>query len=144
MSDPSVPLTPAEPPGDPEPSSPRASSEPTTDLLRDALDETRRLVQLEVALAREELKAELRQTRAGIALLGAGVALGLSAVTMLIAAAALAFAQAWLAALLIGAGLLCLAGCLAYAGSRAFPRKPLDATKQRVESDLKQLKERIA
>jgi hypothetical protein len=101
-------------------------------------------VQLEVALAREELNAELRKARLGMVLAGVGGSFALSGLTMLVVGAALAFAQAWVAALLLGAGLLCLAAAMAFAAARELPRKPLDTTRHRVQSELKQLKERIA
>ena len=120
------------------------TAEPTAALVREALDETRDLVRLEVALAREELKAELARAKAAGVALGAAGGLSIAAFTMFMATIALAFSMMWLAALLIGAILMLLAGAMGLAGWRALPRKPLGETKERLESDLKQLKERIA
>jgi hypothetical protein len=118
--------------------------EPTVQLVREALDETRELVRLEVALAREELKGELTRAKAGAIALGTAGGLGVSAFTMFVVAVAVAFALSWLAALVLGALLLMTAGAIGYAGYKAMPRKPLGETKGRIRSDLDKLKERIA
>src|SRR5258706_15755369 len=65
----------------------RVSQEPTTELLREAVDEARNLVRLEVALAKDELHTELRAARsAAIALGVALVAVVLAVATLLMAA----------------------------------------------------------
>jgi uncharacterized membrane protein YqjE len=119
-------------------------AEPTVALLREALDETRDLVRLEVELARVELKAELTRAMAAGVALGAAGALSIAGFAMFMVAIATAFSMTWLAALLIGVVLALLAGAAGLAGWKALPRKPLGETKERLESDLKQLKERIA
>jgi hypothetical protein len=119
-------------------------SEATADLVRQALDETRELVRLEVALARAELKSEWTQVRTGAIALGTAGGLGLAGFTVLLVAIAFAFPIPWLAALVVGAILLAVSGALAFSGYKALPRRPLNDTKERLESDLKQLKERIA
>ncbi len=118
--------------------------EPTADLIREALDETRDLVRLEVALAREELKAELTQAKTGGFALGSAAAAGIAAFTMFMVTIALAFAIKWLAALIIGGVLLAMAGALALGGWKLMPKEPLGETRERIGSDLKQLKERVA
>jgi hypothetical protein len=119
-------------------------TEPTAALVREALDETRDLVRLEVELAREELKAELSRAKTSGVALGAAGALSIAGFAMFMVAIATAFSRTWLAALLIGAILTLLAGAAGLGGWKALPRKPLGETKERLESDLKQLKERIA
>jgi len=120
------------------------AEEPTGELIREALEETRDLVRLEVALAREELKAELTHAKVGGFALASAAGAGISAFTMFMVTIALAFRWSWLAALIIGGILLCLAGALALGGWKSVPKEPLVETRERVESDLKQLKERIA
>jgi len=118
--------------------------EPTAELFREAVDETRELVRLEVELAKEELRAEIgRAKMAGMAL-GGGAGAALSGVTMCFVAIAMAFHLEWLASLIIGGILLALAAALVLGGYRALPRRPLEETRERVEADLKQLKERVA
>jgi Putative Actinobacterial Holin-X, holin superfamily III len=118
--------------------------EPTTQLIREALDETRELVRLEVALAREEIRAELTQAKGAAVALSGAMALAIASFTMFMVAIALAFDLGWLAALVIGLVLSCISGALVLAGYRAIPRHPMVDTKDRIASDLKQLKERIA
>jgi len=118
--------------------------EPTTDLIREALDGTRELVRLEVALARDEITTELGGIRTAAVSLGAGAALAVSALTMFMVTIASAFAGMWLAALIIGVILLVGAGGLAMVGLRALPKRPLEDTKDRIVADLKQFRERIA
>jgi hypothetical protein len=122
----------------------RDAEEPTAELIREALDETRDLVRLEIALAREELKAEIAHAKlAGVAL-GSASAAAISAITMFMVAIALAFGRSWLAALIIGGILLCMSAAMGFAGWVALPKKPLVETRERIESDLRQLKERVA
>jgi uncharacterized membrane protein YqjE len=118
--------------------------EPTAELFREAVDETRELVRLEVELAKEELREELGRAKAGAMALGAGAGLALSGVTMFFVTIAMAFRMEWLAALILGGILVVLAGILAYGGFKLLPRRPLEQTKERIETDLKQLKERVA
>ncbi|HEX8795668.1 MAG TPA: phage holin family protein [Polyangiaceae bacterium] len=118
--------------------------EATAELFREAVDETRELVRLEVELAKEELRSELSQAKMGAIALGAGGALALSGITMFFVCIAMAFRMEWLAALILGGILLVVAGVLALGGFKALPRRPLEQTKERIETDLKQLKERVA
>jgi hypothetical protein len=115
------------------------------ELFREAIDETRELARLEVELAKEELLVELHQAKAGAITIGVGAGAALSGVTLCFVAIAMAFRMEWLAALVIGGILLVLAALLALAGYKALPRRPfLGETKERVQTDLKQLKERVA
>jgi hypothetical protein len=119
-------------------------SEGTTDLIREALDQTRELVRLEVAMAREEAKSELgRVKRAGLALAGA-FATAVVAVSLLLVALALATDAPWWVALGVGGGLLMVAITLAVAGWKMVPRRPLANAQERLETDWTQLKDRIA
>jgi hypothetical protein len=116
----------------------------TAELVREALDETRELVRLEVALAREELAAELSRAKAALVSLAAAGGLVLSGLTLVQVAIALAFSKAWLVALVLGLVLVVLGGAIALGGWNALPRKVLRETRERIESDFRQLKERIA
>ena len=119
--------------------------ERTAELFREAIDETRELARLEVELAKEELWTELRSAKVGAIGLGGGAAAALSGVTMCFVAIAMAFHLEWLAALIIGGILLVLGAALAIGGYSALPRRPLlGETKERIETDLKRLRERVA
>jgi hypothetical protein len=116
--------------------------EPTLQLVRDALDQARELLRLEVALARNEMRSELARTRAGvIALLCAGGA-AVAACTLFLVAIALAFSGPELAAF-FGLVLLLTAGGLGVVGYKRLPTKPMAETTVRISADVKQIKERI-
>jgi hypothetical protein len=117
---------------------------PTGELIREALDETRELVRLEVALAREEMRSELAQAKVSAVALAGAAAATLISLTLFLVSVALSFPTMWLAALLIAAVLFCLAAGLWFAGWRALPKEPLADARHRIKTDLKQLKERIA
>ncbi len=116
----------------------------TVRLMQEALDEARELTRLEVALARQEVMAELRQVQSSAIAFGGSAAAVLAAFIMCMVAIALAFSAPWAAALVIAAVLLCIGGALGVAAFRSLPAKPLAKTKQRIEEDMKLLKERSA
>jgi Putative Actinobacterial Holin-X, holin superfamily III len=121
----------------------REDTLPTATLVREAIDDARRLVRLEVALAKNELRRELRSAR------GAGVAFGMSAVvavmgvTLLFVAIALAFAPGPIPALIVGGILLFVAGCMALVGLGLLPKQPLVETRHRIESNVRSVKEHV-
>jgi uncharacterized membrane protein YqjE len=117
---------------------------PTTVLVKEMFGETRKLVKVEVALAVQDAKGELRKAkRAGIAA-GIGLVTSILMLAMLCVAVVLAFGGTVLAALLVAAALFVItAGVGLYAYSAA-PKKPLEHTRRRFESDLEELKEHIA
>jgi hypothetical protein len=121
-----------------------ARDEPTGQLVREALDQTRELVRLEIALARNEVATELAEAKTGVIALGVAAAAALSSFTLLMVALALSFSVSWLAALSLAIVLLLLAGALGFAGYKILPTRLMAQTKDRIEADLTQLKERIA
>lgn len=116
----------------------------TKDLVKRAIEDTRELVRLEVALAKDELKTELADAKkAGIAI-GVGHALAIAGIATLCTAVVIALGTTVLAAVVVGTALLALAGIAAGIGYGKAPKKPLDRTRQRVGDEVHQLKERIA
>jgi uncharacterized membrane protein YqjE len=116
----------------------------TADLVREAMDEAKELVRLEVALAKEEVKEELVQVqRAAISL---GIAAGASVIVLCLLAVALVLALGGtaLAALGVAGGFLVVAGVAGYLGYGMLPKNPLEKTRHRLENDVNQLKEHIA
>lgn len=116
----------------------------TAELVKQALEEARELVKLEVRIARHELKEDF--LRAGKAALAGGVAVVflLLALGALTAAAILALGAGAIAASIVGAALALMgagAGALAFS---LLPKPPLDRTRQRMKDDLDQLKEHVA
>jgi hypothetical protein len=119
-------------------------TEPTGQLIREAIDETRHLVQLEVALARAEMRAEIAQAKAGAITLAVAAVAGIAAFTMFMVTIALAFVPSSLAASVVAAVLLLVGGTAGIVGWKALPKQLLGTTRARLQSDYKQLKERIA
>jgi hypothetical protein len=122
---------------------PPSAEKATGDLIREAIEETRQLVELEVALAREEVRGEIVQAKLGGIVMGAAAGAGLCGFTVCLVGAALTFSDPALAALAMGGSLLSLAVVGGFAGWKALPKRPLNETRARLESDLKQLKERV-
>lgn len=121
-----------------------AGADSAGQLVREALDETRALVRLEVALAHEEIKTELARARVGAVALAAGAAAGLAGGTLCLVAIAASFSVAWLAALVLGIVVLSLGGAAALLGWRALPKRLMSETRQRFEIEVRQFKERAA
>jgi uncharacterized membrane protein YqjE len=117
---------------------------PTGALVREAIDEARELVRLEVALAKKEVVEELAELKVGAGLLGAAGVLAIVGVSMLGQAVVLAIAPTGPCALVVGVCFFVLAGVAAFIGRSRLPKKPLVRTRQRLETDMKQLKERVA
>ncbi len=123
---------------------PKLEDSSVIDLVRAAVDDARELVRLEVALARGEVAAELRAM--GRAALGFALALAAAvvALTMFTVAVVIALsAPAWSVAV-AGASFLVGAMIAAAAGYGALPKNPLEQTRARLETDLRQIKENLA
>lgn len=114
------------------------------DLVREAIAETRELVRLEVALAREEIKTEMTRAKAGAIAMAVAATAAVCGLTLCLVAIAAAFSVIWLAALVLGAILLLGAGAAALLGWKAVPKRLMGSTRERLQTDVKQLKERIA
>ena len=109
-------------------------------LVRTALDDLRKLVTLEVALARQELGVQLALARVAIIALAAGGALLLMSLTLFAVTIALATSNPPLVALLMGAGLLVLAVSAGALGWSKLPKAPMAATRGRLEFDIERLR----
>jgi uncharacterized membrane protein YqjE len=125
------------------PLDPRPESS-TAELVREALLEARELVQVEVALARDEITEELERTKKSAIALGAAAAAGLLGVAMILVAIVLAISPRPLTALLIGLGLLAVAILVGAFGVERVPKEPLVMTRSRLETDIRLLKEHVA
>lgn len=119
-------------------------SEPSAaELVREALDETKQLVKLEVELAKVELKHDLADAKRAAIIFGVAAVAALIAAAMMFVALALAIFPGPVPAIVIGAVLLVAAATLGFVGYRKVPRKPLDRTRHRLETDVKVLKEGV-
>ena len=116
---------------------------PSTELVREALDDAKRLIRLEVELAKEEVRREVAATKsAGIAI-GAGAIALIVGVSLLLVALALAIFPGPIPSLVIGLVLVIGAGIAGFAGVKLLPKKPLAETRRRIETDIETVKERI-
>lgn len=120
----------------------RISQEPTTDLLREAVDEARTLVRLEVALARDELRSELKAAK-GAAIAG-GVAIVAAVLSLATLIALVVVALGPIGGLILFGALVAVAAIAGLTAYRLAPKKPLEATRKRLEGDVDKLKEHMA
>lgn len=117
---------------------------PTSDLLKQTLAEARELVQLEVRIAKEELKEEVVRVKKAAITGGVALVLLFAGLSGFVVALILAFGGTVVAALLVAGALLVLgagAGVLAYS---MVPKSPLSHTRQNLKDDVNQLKEHVA
>jgi hypothetical protein len=116
----------------------------STELVKEAMDEARELIRLEVALARDEVKREAAATKnAGIAF-GIGGAVLLVGVALLFVALALAIFPGPIPSLVLGLVLVTAAALAGVVGKKLLPKRPLGETRRRIEQDVERLKERVA
>ena len=123
----------------------------TTELVRALSEQSSRLAQMEVELAKAELSEKGKKIGAGAGAFGAAGIVALYMGGGLVAAAILALSEAvdgWLAALIVavllgaGAGILALTGKKSVeAGSPPVPERAIDTTKQDIETAKTRAKE---
>ena len=111
----------------------------TGELLRQTLDETKELVRLEVALAREDLRSELKRAKTAGILLGMERLAGLLSVTAVIIALGNTVSAALIVAFLVVAEV----AVFGFIGYRKLPKAPLQRTRERLTSDVRELKEHV-
>jgi uncharacterized membrane protein YqjE len=116
---------------------------PTTELMRQVLDETRELVRLETKLARDELRGDLKQLQSAAILGGVALLLGVLTLSTLLVAVILALGAAASVAFVCAIVLLLGASVLAALAYQRLPKPPLARTRDRLASDVTQLKEHI-
>lgn len=116
----------------------------TRDLVREALDEAKELVRIEVALAKNEVKSELVHLKRAAIGFGISAVCALLLLSTLILALVIALGGTVVAALGVAAVLLVIGGIGAYAGYVMLPKKPLERTRNRLETNVNQLKEHFA
>jgi hypothetical protein len=129
---------------DPRVLRPEGEDQPNGELIREALDEAGALAKLEVALAREEIRTEITRMRTGAVALGFAGGTIVAGIAVVLSGVAMTFQRAWLVALGLGAALILGGTATALYGWRSLPKNPMNGTKERLESDIKQLRERVA
>ena len=126
------------------PTDPLDEQKSTVALLKEALDETKELVRIEIELARIDVKDEIHRSKH--ALIGFALALAAALVAICMASVALVIALGGtaLAALVVAAGFLVAGAVAAFVGHTHLPKKPLDRTRTRLEAEIHQFKEHLA
>ena len=114
------------------------------ELLRGALDEATLLAQLEIALAKNEIRKEARAAATSAVAFGVAAVMALLAIVMLLFSLVLAISKTWVTPLCIAGALLTVGAAAGLLGYRALPKKPLAETRLRLGQDVKQLKARMA
>ncbi|WP_437674733.1 phage holin family protein [Sorangium sp. So ce131] len=116
----------------------------TADLVKEAIAEAKELMQVEVALARDEISEEIAWAkRSGIAL-GVAVAAALIGLALVLVALALSISPSPIPALLLGLGFVVLAVVVGLVGYTRAPKRPLERTQERVAADVRVLREHVA
>lgn len=116
----------------------------TAELVREALDEAKQLVRIEVELAKDEVRVELQEAKRAAIMFGVAAVAALLAAAMLFVALALAIFPGPIPALVIGAVLIVGAAILGFVAFKKVPKKPLDQTRRRLETDAQVIKEGVA
>jgi hypothetical protein len=116
----------------------------TTDLVREALDEAKELVKIEVEIAKNEVKKEISETKTAAVSFGVALAATFVVLSLLAVALVLALGGSAVAALGVAGAFLVVAGAAAYLGYAKLPKKPLAQTRHNLRHDMNQLKEHIA
>lgn len=114
------------------------------ELLKAAIDESRELVKLEVALAKAEAAKQVREALRAVIGFAVAAVFALMALTLFAVALVLAIGGEPKDALAVGAVVLVIGALAAWYGSAKLPRKPLEHTREHLEDDVKQLKEHLA
>ena len=115
----------------------------SADLVREAVDDAKQLIRLELELAKDEVKHEIGALRNAAIAIGIGAAVLLVGVSVLVVALALAIFPGPIPALILGGALVVVASLVALLGIKLLPKRPLAETRRRIETDFETMKERI-
>jgi uncharacterized membrane protein YqjE len=116
---------------------------PTGELMRQILEETKELVRIESKLARDELRADVVQLESAAKFGGVALVLGSLTLSTLVVTVILALGGGALVALLCSVVLLLGASVTAFIAYQKVPKPPLARTRDRLKSDVTQLREHI-
>lgn len=117
---------------------------PLAELLRDALGDARELVKLEVELATDEMKQHAAEAMRAAVAFGVAFAAALVALSLFAVALVLALGGTAAIAAAVGGGFVAVGGAAAAFGYSALPKRPMEATRSRVRSDMELIKETLA
>jgi uncharacterized membrane protein YqjE len=132
-------------PGQPPPLPPQALSVPA--LVNETVQGVAELARAEVALAKAELRADLKtegQMVAGLGLSALAAMLGFNGLVVTVILVLARFTAPWLAALIVAMTLLVVGALIGVAAWRKRVRDPLKHTRETLSDDVKWTKERLA
>jgi uncharacterized membrane protein YqjE len=112
------------------------------ELVRRAAGDARELGRLEIALAKQELLADLAAAKSTAILAGSAVALALVGLSSLVVALGITLGP--VVALVVGLALLASAAALAFGAYKSLPKPPMIETVRRLGMDEKILEEHIS
>lgn len=115
----------------------------TPELLREALGESKELLRLELKLAQEELREDVRKLKGAGILLAIAGALFIVALAMFDVAVVLALGGTVSAALIVAFIVLAQVAIVGFIGYRQLPKVPLERTRSRLATDVRALKEQV-
>ncbi len=121
-----------------------ATEKSTADLVMEAADEAKELVRIEVALAKDEARKEVKEIEGAAAAFAASAAALVVCLALVAVAIVLAVGATVPAALIVAACFFVLAAIGAGVGYALVPKKPLEHTRERVGTDVHQLEEHAA
>ena len=132
----------------PETGAGRLGDVPTRDLVKEIARKASLLARKEVALARSELKEDLKAEIRMASGLGVAGGCAICAVNLLLVAVVFALLEAgvmrgWLAALLLAALVLAVGTAAGLVGWNGRVRRPLAATRRSIEENVKWAKKRM-
>ena len=115
---------------------------PISALAAQTIEDARELVKVELELAKQDLREELKAATRSMIELAISFACAVLAVGSLVVSVALATGGAWVA-FGFGIAFLVAGGILGAAGYAAFPKHPLEPTRDRLVTDVERLKEHV-
>jgi hypothetical protein len=117
---------------------------PTADIVREAFDDARDLIRLEVEIAKAEVQGELAQVKRAAFGMVIAVGAALVAVSLFGVALIIGLGATLVASLVVAGIVLAIAAIAALVGYAMAPKQPLLGVRKRLQTEVHQLKERIA
>lgn len=123
---------------------------PTTDLVGRLVQDTKQLVQTELALAKAELMQDVKREVKMVEGLGIAAVCALCTLNLLLVSIVMALSHdllvmdGWAAALVVAAGVLFIGTVAGFLGWRARVKAPLERTRKTLKEDVRWAKERMA
>ena len=126
------------------------SATPTTTLVGTLFEDTKQLVQTEIALAKAELMQDVKREVRMVEGLGVAAVCALCTLNLLLVSLVMALSydlmamDGWAAALVVAAGVLFIGTVAGFLGWKARVKAPLEKTRKTLKEDVRWAKERMA